>query len=125
MPLEAFSSRAFQAFDYMPHGAGGRRKLPWIDLDQSRHVFVQTAFQLAHARGEWRYAKWQLRALQPAPDVASKLLADGSILCVLRLDAGEGPATHPGRPYAKSVSAAGWSSRGGWRPKVNFVKRDS
>lgn len=82
IPLDAFSSRAFQVFDYMPHGAGGRRKLPWIDLDQSRHVFVQTAFQLAHARGEWRYAKWQLRALQPAPEVASKLLADGSMVGV-------------------------------------------
>ena len=41
------------------------------------------------------------------------LLADGtSIICVLRLDAGDGPATHPFLPYVKSTSTDGgftWS----------------
>lgn len=44
---------------------------------------------------------------------ALAMLADGSILAVVRLDAGDGPATHPFLPYARSVSVDGgrtWSA---------------
>ena len=69
----------FQAFNYMPGEEGAVKRL-WVRIDHSRHLFVRSAYRVAHERGGWEYTMHKLRALRPLPAVQSRLVADSSMV---------------------------------------------
>jgi hypothetical protein len=79
LPVSSLPVESFQAFNYMP-GETGSVKREWVRVDSSRHLYVRTAYRIAHERGEWPFAARKLRELQPRASLVSDLVADSSMV---------------------------------------------
>lgn len=79
LPISSLPAESFQAFNYMP-GETGSVKREWVRVDHARHLYVRTAYRIAHERGEWPFAARKLRELQPRANLVSGLVADGSMV---------------------------------------------
>ena len=130
----------WQVLDYMNHTSDR-----WLNLDTRRHTYVRTAFQLAHTRGKWAYAKWQLRRLAPAPDVAAlvrtndsyigvhvRSVFDDSVLAALqdrmtkRSESGREALAAASAEYggAKAAEIKAWRNAGHWSRFINRLSRE-
>ena len=130
---ELMDDPLFQAYSYMKSDESSEKNAR-INIDVTRHLFVRSAFVLNHHRGGWEFARAQLRSLVPAKAVASKLVADSSMLGlhVRAIFDAPRPASSgvtsksaldaASREYGsnESVALLQWRLRGSW---PNFVRR--
>ena len=79
LPIAWLPTARFQAFNYMP-GEAGAVKREWVRMHARQHLFVRSAYRVAHERGEWPYTMRKLRELRPLPPVAAQLVADSSMI---------------------------------------------
>jgi hypothetical protein len=77
--IRSLPTDTFQAFNYMP-GEAGSVKREWVRLDQARHLYVRSAYRVAHERGEWPYAARKLRQLSPQAGLVQRLVTDHSMI---------------------------------------------
>ena len=118
IPMASLPVERFQAFNYMP-GEAGSVKREWVRLDHARHLFVKTAYRIAHERGEWPFAARKLRELRPRRAILQGLQADSSMIG-LHVRGVVDAISNYGDNGTASLSV--WRERGRW-PK--FVERMS
>lgn len=79
LPMAWLPRDRFQAYNYMP-GEAGSVKREWVRLDHRRHLFVRSAYRVAHERGDWAYTMRKMRQLRPRASVRQRLVADSSMI---------------------------------------------
>lgn len=116
LPMTALNEEAFQAFNYMP-GESGSVKREWVRVDHARHVFVRSAYRIAHERGEWPFAARKLRELRPRAGLVSSIVADSSMVGLHVRGVVDAISDYGANG---SAALAKWRRKGSW---PNFVER--
>lgn len=116
LPMASMQPELFQSFNYMP-GESGSVKREWVRLDRSRHLFVRTAYRIAHERGEWPFAARKLRELRPRSELVQWLVADSSMVGLHVRGVVDAISDYGANGTAALTS---WREKGSW-PK--FVER--
>ena len=117
-------SASFVATSYMREdGVEKDSDRAWLPplVDANKHLFVKTAYRLAHPRAEWSFAAWQLHSLTPRPEIARLLIATSDMVGVhVRsvVDAGAPYGTTP------ATTQREWRRKGSWPSFVDRMARE-